>query len=193
MTARRPHIDPGPDWVCLGQISGAIGVRGELRVKSFTADPAALASYGALTVQPGGQTITLALVRVVKDGLAMRADGITDRTAAEAMKGKRLYVARAALPEPEDEDDFYHADLLGLPVEDESGQLLGKVKAIHDFGAGDVLDIMGTGDSPGFMVPFTKAVVPVVDIPGGRIVVLPPQPASPEDKEPSEQQAGGGK
>lgn len=182
MTDRRPHQDPGPDWVCLGQVTGAIGVRGELRVKAFTADPESLVAYGPLTVLPGGQAFRLRIVRPVKDGLAVRAEGVTDRNAAEALRGTRLYIPRSQLPEP-DEDDFYHADLIGLRVEDEGGREIGVIRAVHDFGAGDVLDIAGVGGEGGFMLPFTKAAVPVVDVKGGRIVAVPPEPATEADRE----------
>ncbi|MDA5192726.1 ribosome maturation factor RimM [Govanella unica] len=186
MTDRRTHVDPGPDWVCLGQVTGAIGVRGEIRVKSFTTDPKSLQSYGALTVLPGGETMDFKLLRVVKDGLAMRAEGVTDRDAAEALRGKRLYVPRARLPEP-DEDDFYHADLIGLRVEDAAGQELGHIRAVHDFGAGDVLDVAAVAGGQGFMLPFTREAVTLVDIKGGRIVAVPPEPATEDDRpEPEE-------
>lgn len=155
--------------VCVGQIVGAIGVRGELRLKPFTAEPDGVAAYGPVTAEPGGVVLELEVLRVVKDGVAVRAKGIADRTTAEALKGKRLYVPRAALPAPA-EDEFYHADLIGLRAEDAAGAVIGRVAAVHNFGAGDILEIERIGASP-LLMPFTKATAPAVDMAAGRVVV----------------------
>ncbi len=179
--------NPGPDWVCLGHVAGVVGVRGEIKIKPYTETPESVASYGPVTFYPGMRRVTVKVVRSMKDGLALRVDGVADRTAAEALKGLRLYVLRSVLPEIADEDDFYHADLIGLRVEDEAGVVLGTVKAIHDFGAGDVLEVTG-GDKP-LLLSFTKAVVPVVDIKGGRVVVSPPESDPESDDEPDHQMA----
>lgn len=165
--------------VCVGQIVGAIGVKGELRLKPFTAEPEGVAAYGPVTAEPGGVTLELAVLRAVKDGVAARAKGITDRTSAEALKGKRLYVPRAALPAP-DEDEFYHADLIGLRAEDEAGGSIGRVAAVHNFGAGDILEIDRPGERP-LLMPFTKATAPVVDVAGGRVVVTLSESAADEE------------
>lgn len=161
-----------PARVCVGLITGVHGVRGLVKVKPFTDDPAAVAAYGPVTDQSGRRRFALELLSFGKGQWLARVDGVSDRTAAEALRGTRLYVDRQALPEP-DEDEFYHADLIGLRAELTDGSTLGRVRAVHDFGAGDVVEI----DRPGggsVMVPFTRAVVPVVDIAGGRIVVDPP-------------------
>ena len=166
--------------VCVGQIVGAIGVRGELRVRPFTETPEGVAAYGPVIAEPGGVTLDLQVLRIVKDGVAARAKGIADRTTAETLKGKRLYVDRAALPTPA-EEEFYHADLIGLRAEDEAGAVIGRVAALHNFGAGDVLEIERAGGKP-LLLTFTKAMVPVVDVKGGRVVVMTP-PESAENEE----------
>ncbi len=165
--------------VCVGQIVGAIGVKGELRLKPFTQSPDAVAAYGPVTAEPGGVALELEVLRAVKDGVAARAKGIADRTTAEALKGKRLYVPRAALPAPA-EDEFYHADLIGLRAEDAAGAVIGRVTAVHNFGAGDILEIERIGASP-LLMPFTKATAPVVDMAGGRVVVSPSESAADEE------------
>lgn len=162
---------------------GARGIKGEVRVKSFTADPADLGSYGPLTDEAGTRRFSLKVKALAKGLVIARIEGIADRTAAEALKGTGLYVARDALPAPADEEEFYHWDLVGLRVELEDGRPLGQVKAVHDFGAGTVLELAGE-ESKGLMLPFTRAVVPVVDLAAGRLVVVPPpgllEPAPPE-------------
>jgi 16S rRNA processing protein RimM len=164
--------------VCLGQITGAIGVRGEVRVRSFTARPADIAAYGPLTGEPGGQRLELTAGRPVKGGVAARVKGVTDRDAALALKGVRLYVPRGALPEPDEDEAYYYVDLIGLKVEDEAGALVGEIKAVHNFGAGEVLEISPAQDGQTtikggktVMVPFTRQAVPQVDVKGGRLVI----------------------
>lgn len=164
-----PHRPPSR--VCVGRIAGAHGVRGLVRVKSFTEDPAAVTAYGAPT-DDDGRPVRLTLLSRQKDHWLARIEGLGDRTAAEALRGTRLYVDRAALPPPA-EDEFYHADLIGLPAEDPDGSPLGTVRAVHDFGAGDVIELTGP-DGRGLTVPFTRDVVPVVDLEAGRLVVAPP-------------------
>ncbi|MEO5336517.1 MAG: ribosome maturation factor RimM [Magnetospirillum sp. WYHS-4] len=159
--------------VRLGVIVGARGLRGELRVQSFTADPADIGAYGPLSDDTGARVFRLKVRSVVKGVVIAVVDGVRDRDAAEALKGTSLHVERKALPAPADADEFYHADLIGLTVELAGGGSLGTVKAVHDFGAGTVLEVTG-GQGPTAMLPFTKAVVPVVDLAGGRMVVDPP-------------------
>ena len=156
--------------VCVGQFAGAHGVRGLVKVKSFTEDPEAVASYGPLSDERGARRYTLTLQGTMKDLFLVRVDGIATREQAQELTGVRLYVDRSALPETEDEDEFYHADLIGLRAELADGSLYGTVKAIYDFGGGDVLEIRTAG-GPLEMLPFSKACVPVVDVRGGRIVV----------------------
>jgi 16S rRNA processing protein RimM len=162
--------------VCVGQIAGARGLKGEFFVRSFTADPHAVADYGPLSTEVGDRLLRIWVVGMTKNGLVVRAEGIDDRSAAEALQGTRLYVSRQALPPPA-EDEFYHADLIGLEAELAGGdgaplRRLGRVAAVHDFGAAPVLEIADTGSVP-LMVPFSKEAVPEVDVAGGRIVVAP--------------------
>jgi 16S rRNA processing protein RimM len=158
--------------VLMGVITGAHGVRGLLRVKSFTAEPDAIAAYGPLEDERGERRFRLEPVGAVKGVLIARLDGVADRNAAERLKGVRLYVARGALPEP-GEEEYYHEDLVGLAVMLKEGTPLGKVRAVHDYGAGHSLEVERPGGGT-VIVPFTEAAVPVVDIGGGRIVVDPP-------------------
>lgn len=157
----------------MGVITGAHGVRGEVRVKSFTAEPAAIAAYGPLEDERGARRLSLAIAGTVRGMLIVRIDGVADRDAAERLKGTRLFLPRAALPQPA-EEEYYHADLIGLAVVLKDGGVLGRVRAVHDFGAGDSLEVEKE-DGGVVMVPFTETVVPVVDIAGGRLVVDPPE------------------
>lgn len=154
------------DRVCVGAIAGAFGVRGEARIKSFCAEPEAIGDYAPLTTEDG-RPVDLTLGRPVKGGFAARISIARTREEAEALKGVRLYAPRDTLPALPD-DEFYHTDLIGLTVIDTGGAELGRLRAIHDFGAGDVLDIKGRKE---WMIPFTGAAVPTVDLTAGRIVV----------------------
>lgn len=156
----------------LGVITGAHGVKGEVRVKSFTAAPGAIAGYGPLEDEPGQRRFALAVRGAVRGQLIARVDGVLDRNAAERLKGTRLYVARDALPAPA-ADEYYHADLVGLAVLLKDGGPLGRVRAVHDFGAGGNLEVEKP-DGGVVLVPFTEQVVPEVDLVEGRLVVDPP-------------------
>jgi 16S rRNA processing protein RimM len=158
--------------VCVGVVTGAHGVRGAVRVKSFTADPAAVARYGPLEDESGERQFALRLIGSAKGVLVAKLAGIADRDQAEALRGLRLYLPRAALP-PAGEDEYYHADLIGLAAALVDGTPLGQVRAVHDFGAGDTLEIVRP-QGPPVVVPFTRAVVPLVDLAAGRLVVDPP-------------------
>ena len=161
-----------PDGLLVGAITDASGLKGEVKVKSFTALPENIGRYGPLFAEDG-RSFQVVSVRPLKgDLVAVRFKGVDDRSSAEMLKGVRLYVPRAALPEPKT-GEFYHADLIGLRVEDADGKKLGVVCGIHNFGAGDVIEIE---DAKGktMMFPFTREVVPVVDIAGARIVASPP-------------------
>lgn len=164
---------PGEGRICVGEIGGARGLRGEFRVRSFTADPRAVAAYGALTTDRSDRPLRLSIVGKADSVLIVRAEGIDDRTAAEALRGSRLYVPRAALPAC-DEDEYYHADLIGLAAVfvDDAGDtaVSGHVSAVHDHGGGPVLEIAREGE-PSVLVPFSKAAVPVVDLDAGRLTV----------------------
>lgn len=159
--------------VCLGVIVGAHGVKGAVRVKSFTADPKDLTAYGPLRDAPAARrfemTVTAELARVV----IAEIEGIDDREAAQALKGLRLYVPRGALPEPE-EGEYYHADLVGLRAEGTDGSLIGTVRAVHDFGAGDMIEVEREEGGETILLPFTEEMVPLVDTQRGRIVVKRP-------------------
>jgi 16S rRNA processing protein RimM len=148
-----------------------------VRVKSFTANPADLAAYGPVE-DDAGRTLALSVTGETKGVVLARIEGVKDRTQAEALKGARFYVSRDALPAPA-EDEFYLADLVGLMAEREDGTALGRVKAVHDFGAGEVIELEGPGAN--VMLPFTRAVVPVIDVAGKRIVVVPPAVVGDED------------
>ena len=158
--------------VCIAQIGAAHGVRGEVRLKPFTEDPLAVTRYGALTSEDGKQRFEIEAVRPAKDVLVARLKGVTDRDAAEALKNIRLYVAREKLPAPE-ADEFYHADLVGLTARKQNGETVGIVKAVHNFGAGDLLEIEPPSGAT-IMLPFNKTTVPTVDIAAKKIVVEPP-------------------
>lgn len=155
--------------VQLGIIGAPHGVKGEVRVKSFTADPMAIGDYGPLSLDDG-RTLSIVSLRPQGDMLVVCFDGVTTREQAAALTNRVLHVDRAVLPEVGDEDEFYHADLVGLAVIDETGEEIGKVVGLQDFGAGDILEIrLGSGRS--VLIPFTKAAVPVIDLSGGRVVV----------------------
>ncbi|HEX3864401.1 MAG TPA: ribosome maturation factor RimM [Stellaceae bacterium] len=158
--------------ICVGVITGAQGVRGAVRIKSFTAEPADVASYGPVEDESGVQHLTLRLIGNAKGVVVAKIAGIEDRDRAETLRGLRLYLPRAALPPPGDEE-YYHADLIGLDVELADGTPVGRVRAVHDFGAGDTLEIERPVGQP-VMVPFTRAIVPVVDLADGRMVLAPP-------------------
>jgi 16S rRNA processing protein RimM len=159
--------------VCLGAIAGAHGVRGLVKIKSFTQDPADLTAYGPLGDEAGQRHFEIAVTGEAKGLLVARIAGVADREAAQALRGVRLYVPRAALPEPE-EEEFYQADLIGLAVEDPDGRPLGRVAAVENYGAGDYLEIARSEGAP-LLVPFTKTAVPLVDLEGGCVVVDPPE------------------
>ncbi|SDG06586.1 16S rRNA processing protein RimM [Limimonas halophila] len=166
--------EPNTDQrVCLGVVVGAHGVRGSVRIKPFTGEPEAVGAYGPVTDESGRHRYELTVHGTHKGTVLAGIAGVRDRDAALALKGTRLYVDRAKLPEPAEDDTFYHADLIGLPVEDTAGRSLGTVAAVHDHGAGDILEIAGP-DGAARLLPFTRDVVPTVDIAGGRIVADPP-------------------
>lgn len=168
--------------VLMGRFGAPHGVRGEIRLQSFTGDPMAIADYGALSDKSGARTFTLTAVRPQgKDMLVARVAGVTDRTAAEALTGLELFLSREKFP-PAEEDEFYIADLVGLRAETEAGVEIGRVVALRNFGAGDILEITPVGGGETLMFPFTKAVVPVVDIVGGRVVVAPPEEIAGEEQ-----------
>ena len=157
--------------ICVGAIAGAFGVRGEVRLKSFCAVAEDIATYGELTSEDGKRRFAVKLTRPVNGGLGARLSGIETKEQADALKGATLWADRAALPSLPD-DEFYHADLIGLEVMDTGGATLGRVRAIYDHGAGDILEVYGSSGI--LLIPFTKAAVPTVDLAAGRIVADPP-------------------
>jgi 16S rRNA processing protein RimM len=167
MSARKP------DLTCVGALAGSFVVRGEVRLKSFCAVPEDIAGYNPLQFEDGRET-TLRLTGQIKNGLSARLSGVGTKEAADALRGARLYVPRDRLPHLPD-DEFYHADLIGLAVHDTGGALLGKVTAVHNHGAGDLLEVKGPTAKGGVLVPFTRAIVPTVDLRAGRIVADPPE------------------
>lgn len=163
---------PAQTRVCLGAFAGAHGVKGHAKIKSFTETPEGVAAYGAVETEDAARTFTLKIIKSLSDGFVIAsAPEIKTREDAEALKGVRLYISRDALPDP-NEDEFYLDDLVGLNAFDETGAPLGVVKAVYNFGAGDLLEL---GDIPGIkgvrLVPFTKEAAPGVDLGGGRIIV----------------------
>jgi 16S rRNA processing protein RimM len=159
------------DRICVGAIAGAFGVRGEVRLKSFCAQPEAIVAYAPLWTRDGSRSFTVRLTRGSGGALTARLSGVTTREEADALKGVELYADRDRLPNLPD-DEFYHADLIGLEVLDTSGRPLGRVRAVHNHGAGDILEVTGTGGA--LLLPFTRAAVPTVDLTAGRIIADPP-------------------
>jgi 16S rRNA processing protein RimM len=160
--------------ICVARIGAPHGVKGEVKLWSFTADPAAVADYGPLESQDGTLRFEIEALRPAKDHLVARLSGVRDRDAAQRLTNVDLYVPRERLPAPAPEE-FYHADLIGLRAENRDGTALATVVGIHDFGAGDLLELRAAGASSTVLMPFTAETVPVVDIAGGRVVIDPPQ------------------
>lgn len=158
--------------VLLGVIGAAQGLRGEVRVRSFTEDPMSIGDYGHLHTTDG-RSFEVLEVREAKNVVIVRFRGINDRTAAEALNGIELYVDRDNLPDQElDEDEFYYTDLEGLEAVDVAGQAYGHVSAVYDFGAGDLLELKGPGKRP-VLIPFNEHAVLDIDLDGGKVVIDP--------------------
>ncbi|MEP1611838.1 MAG: ribosome maturation factor RimM [Roseobacter sp.] len=162
------------DKICVGAIGGAYGVRGELRIKSFCAVGEEIENYNPLTTEDAGQSFHLAIVRPIKNGFAARLAEVATKEQADALKGTQLYAERAQLPSLPD-DEYYHADLMGLEVRDSGGALLGSVKTVLDHGAGDILEVQRPKSSETVLLPFTLALVPTVDLSAGILIVDPPE------------------
>ena len=178
-----PAVKPGAtalrckmptDRICVGAIAGAFGVQGEVRLKSFCAQPEAIAAYAPLWTEDGKRSFTLKMTRGAGNGLTVRLSGVTTKEEADALKGVSLFVARAKLPSLPD-DEYYHNDLIGLEARDTGGVLLGTVQTVQNHGAGDLLEIMGAGLKTALLLPFTMANVPTVDLASRRIVVDLPE------------------
>ena len=162
-----------PRLIEVGRVAGAFGVRGEVRITTFTEDPLALLRYRALKRADGSLALTLTGGRAAKGGLVARAKEIIDRDQAEAARGTMLYIAREDLPPPDDEDEFYLADLIGLEARDPSGAVVGRIRAVENFGAGDLLEI-APPSAASWWLPFTREAAPEVSIAGGFVVVVRP-------------------
>lgn len=159
--------------ILVGRVSGAFGVRGEVRIGAYTEDPMALLRYRSLLREDGGPALTLTSARPAKGGVVARCPEIASKEAADAMRGLRLYISRGSLPPPE-EDEFYLADLIGMAAETPEGETLGRVKAVQNFGAGDILEIDPGNGRPTLYLPFTRGVVPEVRMTEAKLIVVPP-------------------
>lgn len=162
------------DMICVGAISGSYGVSGELRVKSFCAQPEDLETYSPLSTEDGARSFALALIRPMKNGFIARIAEVATKEQADALKGTQLFARRAQLPTLPD-DEYYYSDLTGLSVFDTGGTTLGQVKSVQNHGAGDLLEVQLPNSSSTVLVPFTKTIVPTVDLRTRRIVADPPE------------------
>jgi len=160
--------------VLIGRIAGAHGIRGEVLIESFAHPPENVAAYGPLTDRDARRAFLLKVKRLASKGVVCRIAGVEDRTAAEALRGTELYVARARLPATRS-DEFYHADLIGLRAVAPDGRMVGRVVAVQNFGAGDILEIVLDGSTRTEMVPFSDAFVPAVDLETGCVTVILPE------------------
>ena len=165
--------------ICVARLGAAHGVRGEVKLWSFTAEPAAVVDYGPFETDDG-RVIEIEALRPAKDFFVARVKGVADRNAVERLRNVELFVPRERLPAPTEADEFYHADLIGLAVEDATGARLGSVVAVHNFGAGDLLEIRPVAGGDTVMLAFNETTVPVIDIAGSRIVAAPAAFASTE-------------
>jgi len=162
------------DRICIGAIAGSFGVAGEVRLKSFCTDPADIAAYGPLFTEDGSRSFTIRLTRTVTGGVGARLGGVATKEEADALRGTSLFVDRAKLPSLPD-DEFYHADLIGLEVRDPGGVRLGIIRAVHNHGAGDLLEIDMPGRKTAMLLPFTRAFVPAVDLKGACVIADIPE------------------
>jgi len=170
--------------ILLGQIGAAHGIKGHVRIAAHTQDPLAIGSYGPLETDRPGLTVTLSKLRLHKNVVVAQIKGISDRTAAENLNGINLFVDRDRLPPTEDEDDFYHADLIGLEARIDSGVVIGQVSALPNFGAGDLIEVRDPKSGDTFLYPFTKAVVPSVNLAEGYLTIVVPLDALEGEDEP---------
>jgi 16S rRNA processing protein RimM len=167
--------------VLLGRIVTVHGIRGDVVIDSYAADPADIGAYGPLRSADNAREFQLKVLRATPKGVVAHIKGIDDRTTAEALRGTELYVSRDKLP-PADEGDFYHVDLIGLKAVSESGDSVGTVVAVQNFGAGDLIEVRLEGQQATEFIPFTDAYVPVVDVAQRRVVVVLPE-STPDDDE----------
>jgi 16S rRNA processing protein RimM len=176
-----PAASPARGRVLLGRIADAHGIRGEVLIHSYASLPEDIGAYGALSDAAGTRTFEFQSARATAKGVVARLVGIADRTAAEALRGTELFIDRDKLPQA-GEDEFYHADLIGLAAVDPDGNPIGTIVTVQNFGAGDLLEIRLTGSGRTELVPFTEATVPAIDLATRRaIVVLPPTTGDEEE------------
>ena len=168
----------------MGRIGAAHGIKGEVRIQSFTEDPLALTRYGPLSTNRPGLTVTILNARTTTNVLVARLAGVADRTSAERLNGVELYVERSLLPPIDEDEDFYHADLIGLRAQLADGRTLGTVTAIPNFGAGDIVEVRAANGAETFLFPFTRAVVPHVHVRDGYLIIEPPVETEPGEEEP---------
>jgi 16S rRNA processing protein RimM len=159
--------------ICVARIGAAHGIRGEVKLWTFTEEPMAVTGYGPLETEDGKRSFTIATGRAAKDHLVARIDGVNDRDAAQALCNLDLFVPRDRLPPIDEPGTFYHADLIGLAAVRPDGSTLGRITAIHNFGAGDMIEITPDGGEP-MLLSFTDAIVPEIDLAAQRVVVTPP-------------------
>lgn len=159
--------------ICVARIGAPHGVRGAVRLWSFTEDPFAVTDYGPLTTKDGARSFEIASAREANTHLVVTLKGVTNRDEAERLNGVELYVPRDRLP-PTQDDEYYHADLIGLAAVTAAGEAFGRVVAIHNFGAGDIIEIAPPDGGPTRLLPFTNAVVPTVDLASGQVIIEPP-------------------
>ena len=166
--------------ICVARIGAPHGVRGAVKLWTFTEDPLAVRHYGPLMTKDGSRQFEVTHVREAKGHLVATLKGIATREEAERLNGVELYVAREKLPATS-EDEYYHADLIGLAAVDAAGEPLGRVIAIHNFGAGDIIEVAPPNGAT-MLLPFTNAVVPTVDLEGGRVVIELPNEIAGDDE-----------
>jgi 16S rRNA processing protein RimM len=171
------------DRIRVARIGAAHGLRGEVKLWPFTENPEAVANYGALETEDGKQRFEIESLRPAKDHLVVRLAGVNDRSAAEKLRNLDLFVPRDRLPQIEEPDTFYHADLIGLDVVTGDGAQVGTVRAVHNFGAGDIIEVVPAGSGKPMMLPFNETTVPKVDIAARQIVVLPPVEVEAKDED----------
>ncbi len=160
--------------VCVAQIGAAHGLRGGVHLRSFTEEPTAFAQYGPLETEDGSRRLEIDTVKPSRDGFTVRFVGVTRREQAEALRNVNLYVDRDQLP-PAEDGEFYYADLIGLSALTPDGEVIGEVTALHNFGAGDIVELTLSDGSQSVMLAFDEATVPEVDVAGGKIVVVMPE------------------
>ena len=187
-----PAPPPLPSWkkgnlILVGRVAGAFGVRGEVRITAYTEDTLALVRYRTLLREDGSVALTLQGGRATKGAVIARAGELASKEAADALRGLRLYVPRKALPATDDADEFYLADLIGLAAHTADGAPFGRVKAVHNFKAGDILEIEPGLARPTRLIPFTREAVPDIDLAQGRLTVVPPAEVEGEPEEDVEQ------